>query len=211
MDCTILAQQNVLEVFENRTAVFKGQPSDNGAEWENYPEISGTRWSLPSLTFSERMVLHWGDPEIVIEHRPGPTSGSVWVVIPAEKIVFVGDTITKNQPPFFASGNLPSWIKIISDLRSPKFRNYQIISGRGGPVDIEYIRHQHEMLKNLLKKLGGLAEKGSVPQETESLIDPFLKQLDYPSSYQQNYEQRLRYGLYHYFQRHFLPDITNGD
>ena len=187
MDCTVMAHQNVLEAFESRTSVFKGHSTGSCGEWENYPEVSGTRWSKPSLTFSERISFHWGeeDDEIIVEYHPGPSAGSAWVIIPSEKVVFIGDAIVVDQPPFLAMSNLPSWINTISELRSPRYRNYTIISGRGGPVSIEYVREQHDNYKLLHKKLESLAEKGATYLDTETLIKPFLSKLDYPARIKQ--------------------------
>lgn len=207
MDCTVMAHQNVLEAFNSRTSVFKGHTIGSSAEWENYPEVSGTRWSIPSLTFSERINFHWGeDTEIIIEHHPGPSSGSSWVIVPSEKVVFIGDTILVEQPPFLAMSNLPSWINSISELRTPHYRNFTIVSGRGGPVSIEYVREQHEHFKSLHKRLEALADKGASNSETETLIKPFLSKLKYPAALHSSYEQRMRYGLEQYYQRHYTKE-----
>jgi len=212
MDCTVVAQKNVLETFNNRTSVFKGQPAGSGAEWEHYPEISGTRWMFPNLTFSDRMVLHWDsdhsddDKEIIIEYHPGPSDGAAWVIIPSEKVVFIGDAILLDQPPFLEMSHLPSWINSLSVLRSPRYRNYTIISGRGGPVSIEYVREQHELLKSLQKRLETYAEKASEFENVDKTIHAYLQKLNYPPALHNIYTQRLRYGLECYFQRHFTPD-----
>jgi glyoxylase-like metal-dependent hydrolase (beta-lactamase superfamily II) len=212
MDCTIIAQRNVLETYENRTTVFKGQPLGSSSEWENYPEISGTRWLLPNFTYSDQMSLHWSDIEIIIEHHPGPEPGSSWVIVPSKKVVFVGDTILVDQPPYLAKGNLHQWIEAISELRTPRYRDYIIVSGRGGPVNIEYVREQHELFKSLHKRLETLSEKGSSPHETEKLIDSCLDKLSFPAALRESYEQRLRFGLEHYYLRHYFPDVEeNGN
>jgi glyoxylase-like metal-dependent hydrolase (beta-lactamase superfamily II) len=212
LDCPIIAQQNVLKTFESRSAVFKGQPLGSSAEWENYPEISGTRWALPNITFSDRITLHWSELEINLEHHPGPTAGSVWVVVPSEKIVFIGDTILVDQPPFLAESNLPQWIETISELRSPRYRDYSIVSGRGGPISIEYVREQHELLKSLYKRLETLATKSEFPNETEKLIEPFMNKLNFPPALRESYEQRLRYGLEQYYLQHYYPTTEeNGN
>jgi glyoxylase-like metal-dependent hydrolase (beta-lactamase superfamily II) len=212
MDCTVIAQQNVLTTFENRASVFKGQPMGSSSEWENYPEVSGTRWSVPSITFSDQLHLHWSELEISIEHRPGPTPGSAWVVIPSEKVVFIGDTILIDQPPFLAMSDLSKWIEAISELRTPHYRGYTIISGRGGPVSIEYVREQHEQLKGLHKRLETLSEKGASPADTQSMINPYLDRLNFPRTLRDTYEQRLRYGLEQYYLRHYFPELNeNGN
>jgi glyoxylase-like metal-dependent hydrolase (beta-lactamase superfamily II) len=209
LDCIVVTQKNVLEAFNNRTTVFKGQPNGSGAEWEYYPEISGTRWLLPNLTFSDRMVLHWDkvesaeDTEIIIEYHPGPADGAAWVIIPSQRVVFVGDAIVVDQPPFLEFCHLPSWINTLSLLRSPRYRKYTVVSGRGGPVSIEYIREQHELLKYLLKRVEAKAEKGNLIDNLEAITQAYLQRLSYPQALQNIYTQRLQYGLECYFERHY--------
>ena len=69
----ILAHKLTAEAFQERSNVFKGYSNESGAEWEHFPEVSGTRWEHPHITFTQHLTLHWGGPEIHLEHRPGPT------------------------------------------------------------------------------------------------------------------------------------------
>jgi glyoxylase-like metal-dependent hydrolase (beta-lactamase superfamily II) len=212
VDCTVVTQKNVLDAFDNRTSVFKGQPAGSGAEWEQYPEIFGTRWMLPNLTFSDRMALHWDtghsdeDKEIIIEYHPGPSDGASWVILPNQKVVFIGDTILLDQPPFLELSHLPSWINTISVLRSPRYRNYTIVSGRGGPISIEYVREQHELLKSLQKRLETFAEKGTLLGNIDKLSQNYLQKLQYPPALHNIYLQRLQFGLECYIKRHYSPE-----
>jgi glyoxylase-like metal-dependent hydrolase (beta-lactamase superfamily II) len=211
LDCPIVAQNNTLETFENRTSIFKAQPLGSGAEWEQFPETSGTRWKLPSLTFSDRIVLHWEgelsqeDTDIIIEYHPGPSDGAAWVIVPGQKVIFVGDAILVDQPPFLEFSHLPSWINSLSLLRSPRYRNHIIVSGRGGPVSIEYVREQHEILKSLHKHLETYAQKYTLFENSENIIHTYLQKLSYPPALHNIYKQRLRYGLDHYLRRHYAP------
>ena len=115
-----------------------------------------------------------------------------------------------DQPPFLAMSHLPSWINTLSVLRSPRFRNYTIVSGRGGPVGIEYVREQHELLKSLHKRLETFAEKGGLLENIDQLANPFLEKIKYPPALHNIYQQRLHYGLERYYQRHYASDETGS-
>ena len=206
MDCAVLTHQEVLNTIKGYTAVFKGQPTGSSSEWEHYPEVSGTRWFLPGITYSKRMTLHWGEGDIIIEHHPGPDPGASWVIIPDEKVIFLGDTILVDQPPFLAMSNLPQWIAAISELRVPRYREYTFVSGRGGPVSIEFVREQHEHFRWLHRRLESLAARGAPVEDTEALIDPYLAKIDFDPALRARYAQRLRYGLERYYRRHYLPE-----
>ncbi len=199
----IVAHDRTAEAFQERTTVFKGQGSEMGAEWEHYPEVSGTRWERPNITFSDHLSLHWGGPEIRIEHNPGPCPGSSWVHIPAEKILFIGDAVTPNQPPFLAKADLETWHETLNLLASRKYANYTIICGRGGPVTIDTIRDQRKLLKSIGGRLKTLSRRKAKPEDTQKMIPALLKMISYPARMETFYAQRLQYGLQQYYSRHF--------
>jgi glyoxylase-like metal-dependent hydrolase (beta-lactamase superfamily II) len=207
MDTTMVTHHNTALTFRNRPTIFKGQNQDSGAEWEMNDEVIGTRWSTPDITFTQQMVFHWGEPEVILEHHPGPALGSIWAIIPAAKVMFVGDTILSEQPPFLAHADLPAWIESL-DLMLSSYRDYTIICGRGGPVGIEAVKAQKRYLTKILKGLERLAKRKAVPEMTEGLISGLIKDLSAPAKLQEHYVQRLRNGLYQYYSRHYRPVET---
>jgi glyoxylase-like metal-dependent hydrolase (beta-lactamase superfamily II) len=204
MECTIIAHQKAAQIFRNRPTIFKGQGFESGSEWETYLDAIGTRWATPDITFTDRLELHWGGPDVVLEHHPGPTQGASWVVIPEEQIVFVGDTIVLNQPPFLANADLVPWIENL-ELLVTKYASYLVISGRGGPVANEIVRAQHKSMKSILKGLEKHAKRNAAPESTESLINNILADDGFACEKTEQYAQRLRTGLYQYYVRHYRP------
>ena len=211
MECTIIAHQKTAQVFRGRPSIFKGQNSDSGSEWETYDDAVGTRWAMPDITFSDRLFLHWGTPEIILEHHPGPTPGAIWVIVPSARVVFVGDAVLAEQPPFLASADLPEWLGSLEVLQAG-YENYTIISGRGGPVPFQTVHTQYEHLKHILKLLDKTARRDAPSDSTETLIPALLADLSYPASMEEQYAQRLRHGLAQYFTHHYHgTDITLPD
>ena len=204
LDSTIVAHQNTAQVFRNRPSVFKGHSADSGAEWEVSNDVFGTRWALPDITFSDRLHFLWGGPEIILEHHPGPTLGSIWVIIPSAKVMFVGDTILSDQPPFLASADLQAWIASLELLKGT-YKQYTIISGRGGPNGVKDIRAQLKTLKKILQGMERLARRNAAPEKTESLISNLISDMSIPPQRREHYIQRLRHGLYYYYSQHYQP------
>ena len=204
LDCTIVAHQKTAQVFRNRPSVFKGQTTESGAEWEASNDVFGTRWAVPDVTFTNRMHLNWGGPEVLLEHHPGPTLGSIWVSIPQAKVVFIGDTILSGQPPFLASADLPAWIESLELLIS-NYKDYIILSGRGGTIGLDTVRAQLKSLKSILKGLERLAKRNAPPEKTEELISALIAEMNLPAKRREQYVQRLRHGLYYYYSRRYRP------
>lgn len=205
MDCMIVAHEKTAQVFRSRPNTFKAQGEETGADWESIPGLGNIRWILPEITFSNMMTIHWGEPNLLLEHHPGPSAGATWVILPEIKVVFVGDAVLRNQPPFLAGADLSDWLETLKLLLSPTYRNWMVVSGRGGLVAVDIIRAQKDYLEQVLNKLEKLAQKKSPPEALENLINPLLNPFKIPANRHQKYAQRLRYGLNHYYARHYHP------
>ena len=211
MDCIVVAQEKAAQVFRNRPSTFKAQGDETGADWESIPGLGNIRWVPPEISFSHELTIYWGDTPVLVEHHPGPNAGASWVVLPEAKVVFVGDAVLRNQPPFLAGADLPTWIETVKLLLSPSYRSWLVVCGRGGLVAAEVIRSQVEYLQQVHHKLDKLAAKKSTPEALDNLIAPLLSGFKIPSHRQRQYTQRLHYGLYHYYMRHYHPPNNAGE
>lgn len=207
LECPIIAHQDAALEFEKRPSIFKGQRLESGAEWEIASEVVGTRWAAPNITLTEQMQFHLGNAEIFLEHHPGPSPGSIWVIIPSASVVFIGDAILLDQPPFLISADLPAWIETLDLLRT-RYRNYLIVSGRSGLVAIESVLAQKRLLKRIMRGFNRLANRNAPPEKTEGLIKGLLKNIPATSRRKTQYTQRLRHGLFHYYAKHYHPTKT---
>ncbi|RIK31737.1 MAG: hypothetical protein DCC56_06030 [Anaerolineae bacterium] len=202
MDCTVIAHEKTALAFRNRPNTFKAQGDETGANWEAIPGLGSVRWAPPEISFVEQLSLHWGETPILLESRPGPTRGAIWAILPNQKIIFVGDAVLKGQPPFLAHADLPAWIEALQLLQSA-YKGYTIVSGRGGVVTAQVVKHQTEVLKRMLDKLEKLGKKRSAIASADKLAEQMLKDLRAPAARQKQYAQRLRYGIHHYYVRHY--------
>jgi cyclase len=211
MDCTIIANEKTAAIFRARPSTFKAQGDETGADWESIPGLGSVRWAAPEISFDQQLTLYWGGPPVVLESHPGPTAGAIWVILPDEKIVFVGDTVLKHQPPFFANANLDHWLESLDILLSPVYRGYTIISGRGGIVTIAMVKAQYELTEQINDKLHKLAAKKSPASATEKLAETISSGFKAPAARHKQFTSRLRYGLQHYYTRHYHSGYSNEE
>jgi glyoxylase-like metal-dependent hydrolase (beta-lactamase superfamily II) len=207
MDCMVIAHEKTANTFRTRPNTFKAQGEETGADWESIPGLGSVRWVPPEISFLNQMTLHWGNTPVLLEHHAGPSSGSIWVHLPEEKIVFVGDAVLKNQPPFFAGANLTDWLTALNHLLSPAFKGYTIISSRGGVVTTNVIKSQFDFIKHVHDKLDKITAKKPNPAAIEKLVTSLLTWFKAPAARQKQFAQRLRYGLIHYNAR---PSHVSG-
>ncbi|MGB7873020.1 MAG: MBL fold metallo-hydrolase [Anaerolineales bacterium] len=211
MDCSVLAHDRTAQVFRNRPSTFKAQSDETGAVWETLPGLTGIRWVPPEITFTLSMTLHWGDTPILLESHPGPHQGAIWVILPEEDVVFVGDAVLKNQPPFLAQANLPVWIESLELLQSKEYSNFTVISGRDGTVSAAVIKSQVDFLKDLYKRLEKLSKRKQKQDMTESLVQPLVSKFKAPAARQKQFSERLRYGLRNYYTRQYQTSPKNDE
>jgi glyoxylase-like metal-dependent hydrolase (beta-lactamase superfamily II) len=211
MDCTVIAHEKIAQIFRTRPGTFKAQGEETGADWEAIPGLGSVRWAPPEISFSSQMSLHWGSSPVLLEHRPGPSNGSIWVHVPEEKVIFIGDSVLKNQPPFLAGSNLKAWLESLNMLQDAAYKGYTFISSRGGVVTTSAIKSQHDLLKNIHDKLDKGAAKKPNPATIEKMIVSLLTWFKAPAARQKQFAQRLRYGLLHYNTRQYLTSSQSDE
>ena len=202
MECTIVAHEKTAETFRNRPNTFKAQGEETGSDWESVIGLGSIRWAPPEISFTSCLSIQWSNFPVLLEHHPGPTAGSIWVILPEAGIIFTGDLVVKGQPPFIASANLADWVKSLDFLQA-NYKDFTIISGRSGMVSISDARAQRDQIHSLHEQLEVLAQKQAGADAIESLIQPLLTSIKIPGEKQKQYHQRLAHGLRHYYVRHY--------
>jgi glyoxylase-like metal-dependent hydrolase (beta-lactamase superfamily II) len=211
MDCTIIANEKTAAIFRARPSTFKAQGDETGADWESIPGLGSVRWAAPEISFDQQLTLYWGESPVILESHPGPTAGAIWVILPDEKIVFVGDAVLKHQPPFLANANLDQWLESLDVLMSPAFKGYIVVSGRGGVVTTAMVKAQYELTEHINDKLYKFSTKKSPASATDKLAETLSSGFKAPAARHKQFTSRLRYGLQHYFTRHYHSGYSDEE
>jgi glyoxylase-like metal-dependent hydrolase (beta-lactamase superfamily II) len=210
MDVTVVGHDKLTQVFRNRPVTFKTQSAETGADWEQYNGLGSIRWAPPELTFTEKLNIYWDETPLVLESHPGPAVGAIWLELPGEHVVFIGDAVVKNQPPFLSTADLPAWLESLKGLLSSHFQDFLFVSGRGGLVVHKEIRAMLTQLEELHQKLEKLAGVTAPLEDVEKLVPDLLKAIEFPIQRQLQYKQRLTWGLRQYYVRHYRPNSAEN-
>jgi glyoxylase-like metal-dependent hydrolase (beta-lactamase superfamily II) len=211
MEATLIAHEATAMAFRTRPLMFKNQHLGTGADWEQTNNITTTRWSPPEITFESSLTLHPDGLTVRVEHHPGPMSGSCWVEILEEKILFVGDTLPVNQPPFLANADIPAWVRSLELLQTPRFSEYTLISSRGGNTNNKSIPMLIDWMKEVESRMVEMGAKNSPPDETAAMVDTFLKIFNFPLESQAQFYDRIRWGLFQNYARRFFPSRAESE
>jgi glyoxylase-like metal-dependent hydrolase (beta-lactamase superfamily II) len=207
MDCTVLAHEKTAQTFRSRPNTFRPQGEETGADWEAAGGLGNIRWVPPEITFTAQLHIEWSNFPVIIEHHPGPASGACWAILPNPRIVFVGDLVVKDQPAFFGSANLTEWQTSLRHLMQ-EYKDYTIVSGRGGIVNLAHLQSQLQMLARTQEKLVSLSQQNAEADAVEVIVQDLMSGLNVSSERHKQYVQRLAHGLRHYYARNYLavPD-----
>jgi hypothetical protein len=207
MDSIGVAHDEVGNLLQARPATFKTIPSDMGCEWERFENLGNVRWGIPEITFSDEFCVNWDGNPVNLISRPGCATGAIWVQLPEEKIVFVGDCVVAHQPPFLETANIPVWMQNLKELLSSSFEGYTLIGGRNGVLHYSDVEKQLQFLDNVYHQLSQLANtRGNVDQIKKiaaKLVEEFPALDQYRKSI---YTNRLCFGLMEYYQAKFLAE-----
>ncbi len=207
LDCPIIAHQESARALHEPPHMIRNQIQESGAAWERYSENSGMSWMSPDITFTEKMQLHWADDPVLLEHHPGPRPGSSWVVLPSEKVLFLGDAVIVNGPPFLSKAHLPTWIDTLDVLLRARYKDYILISGRGGPVNQDQIRELKKSLRKIHRRIDKLASRRASAEDAGQLAERYLDEFSVQKRDREFFLQRLQHGLSQYYMRNYFPNI----
>jgi glyoxylase-like metal-dependent hydrolase (beta-lactamase superfamily II) len=190
LDAPILVHENALEVFNSLPIAFRPLEKSPGTDLESQDISQSTRWSLPDFCYSKQVSLHWDDQPIVITHQPGAHIAGSWVKYDAEKVLFVGDSVVVNQPPFLAWCSIERWIEELNWLRSDFFKHHKIVSGRDGVIFQSDIVNMINFLSHL-KGVVNATFDGIVDEGIETELPGLLKYFNFDKDLTALYEKRL--------------------
>jgi glyoxylase-like metal-dependent hydrolase (beta-lactamase superfamily II) len=194
-DLPIVAQDGTLQAMRGWPDAFKGSAKPIGAETDTLKRITGVHKAIPSISFSDELTLNLGDREVLFLHRPGPTAGSMWVVLPEAKIAFIGDTVTVSEPPYVGNAEIEDWIESLEDLRKEPFSSYMLISGRDGSVDRDAVNNMARFIRKIPVRLKRLKKKGDPSEAAETVAKGLIKEYKLPNARYDLVLLRLRAGL----------------
>ena len=201
IECTVVGHEKLTHLLKDRPVNIKPQVVESGAEWELHNAPGNIRWSSPEITFTDHTEIHCENHTLLLESRPGPTPAAIWVTIPTEKIIFLGDAVMPEAVPFIANADLLQWEETLKLLLKPEYRQYQFVSGRAGLVSTNEVKTQIKVLEKINKQVERLSSHPLRNEDVHKAALHILKDCQVPSAHEIHNLQRARFGLTQYLRR----------
>jgi len=168
LGATVISHGADRAFFVTQGATILKHAGDYGLKPE---DMAGTEVVIPTLAFSERMVIDLGGEEVQLIHTaPSHTAGSLVVYLPAKKLLFSGDILFTDFHPYLADGDIPGWTKTIDSLLTMDIE--QIVPGHGPLSSKKDLREMKEYLLLFDVKARELA---ATSQDAEAIAADLLK------------------------------------
>lgn len=197
-----LAHETALEIIQNLPSSLRIPEMQVRSDSEAYDQSQGVRWRLPNMTFSKQVSIHWDDRPITMIHQPGAHRAAIWVHDAAEKVVFIGDSVVIDQPPFLECCQLDLWLEELKWLNSDQFQDYKIISGRNGMIEQREAMTMYDFLSIVKAGLEELCELDKPEEDVEAIAASLLGQLSINHALREQYHCRLVWGLRQLLKQH---------
>jgi len=191
----VVAHEAAWEKMKSYGDAFRPQSPDSSS---SHPDTTDWHVVLPQITFVDKLVLYQSDP-IVIQHVGGATPGSVWVHLPRQGVLFMGDLMAFRTHPVAAEGDIATWLEILDKVRDKSFTAKVIVPGRGGPCNKTALGPMVDYLRAMRMRVQSLLRSRRPRADTALLVPEFLARYHVYESEREGARQRIKAGLDHIY------------
>jgi glyoxylase-like metal-dependent hydrolase (beta-lactamase superfamily II) len=192
----VVAHQAAAERMFSLGSAFVSQAAEEmSADDSELIEIASLKPIPPQISYTERMQLIRGERKITLVHKPSASVASTWVVFPAERVVFVGDTIVVNEHPYMDNCVSKAWLDALVDLRRERFAGWQIVPGRGSVTDRTASEPISEYVRLARRRVWSLYRAGQPRAEVAGLVPEFLPMFPVRQERRDEIKHRIWTGL----------------
>jgi glyoxylase-like metal-dependent hydrolase (beta-lactamase superfamily II) len=174
---------------------FKGNTRPIGGECDQLKRITGVGKATPELSFSDELLIHIGERIVRLLHKPGPMPGAIWLMLSDVKVLFIGDAVTKSEPPYFGEANLETWLDLLDELRDPAFKDFRMVSARDGIIDRSTINDMARFLRRIPTAMAKLKFKDGKLEGVEKNANQLMNSYRIASARKAKVLQRLKASL----------------
>jgi cyclase len=168
--------------------MYRDRMPDAVAEWEESLQIV-----KPHITFTNRSVMFKGDKEIHLIAVGGHTPATSVVYLPGEGLLFAGDVVVTNRPPFLSQGNTKEWLEALTYLR--KLRYDILIPGHGELTGKEATQKMSEYLRMVRRKVRTAYQSGLSKGDTARSLSHLVRFWPIPPFEKPKADRRFKSGL----------------
>lgn len=159
------------EAHEPRRAALR----NSIARWRYHLEmLPDLQLRFPNQTFEGKLVIHGSHRSVELHTRgAGHTSSDCYLVLPADRVAFMGDLAFFDCQPFMANCDPQSWMAQLEEMQQSDFEIFVPGHGPlGGKTELATLRRYIVLLEQMV---GQVVKEGGTAEDAiqRSLPDPY--------------------------------------
>jgi cyclase len=156
--------------------------------WQEHLEIVP-----PEITYTGRTIFLKGGTEIHLIPLGGHTPATTVVFFPQERLLFAGDLVVTNRPPFLSQGDTKEWLAALTYLRR---LDYDIlIPGHGELTGKEATESMSSFLRLVRRKVRSAYRSGLSKADTARSLSHLVRHWPIPPFEKPKADRRFKSGL----------------
>jgi cyclase len=116
------------------------------------------------IVFTGDVTLKVGDHTFELLHTPGHTPGQIAVHVPAERVVFTGDTVFSEVQTWVMASDVDQWIEALNTIS--RLDVDHVVPGHGPVTTLRYLQTQKAVLLEWKSMVASAVAKGWSREET---------------------------------------------
>lgn len=152
---------------------YRDRIPDAVEEWNQHLRIV-----LPGITFTDRTILFKGTKEVHLVPVGGHTEATTVVYLPRDRVLFAGDLVVTDRPPFLSQSNTKKWLQALTYLR--KLRYDVLVPGHGELCGKEATERMSEFLRLVRRRVRSAYRSGMSKSDTARSLQYLLNEWPIP-------------------------------
>jgi glyoxylase-like metal-dependent hydrolase (beta-lactamase superfamily II) len=112
--------------------------------------IAAATLRTPDRAVHTESIMDIGGRVVELRHfGRGHTEGDLVVAVPDALVLIAGDLIEQGAPPSFEDSYPLDWPETLAAMRQTLWPSATVVPGHGAPVDLDFVRAQHDELTEL--------------------------------------------------------------
>jgi len=145
------------------SAAFKELPVEEKTRMEkrvSKEAYKNTTQTYPTLFIEEEKTLELDGKKVFIKsvNHKAHTNSDLYIYIPSQKIVFVGDLVFNDRIPSVRDGNLQGWLDALDEIRS--LNAEYIVGGHGKMISRDSLNMTYNYINDLQAEVAKLLDEG---------------------------------------------------
>ena len=145
------------------SAAFKELPIEEKTRMEKRvsPEAyKNTTQTYPTIFVEDEKTLEIDGKKVIIKsvNHKAHTNSDLYIYIPSQKIVFVGDLVFNDRIPSIRDGNLQGWLDALDEIRA--LNAEYIVGGHGSLISSDSLNMTYSYIQELQEEVANLLDEG---------------------------------------------------